>query len=65
MSVEEDLRHLSDSRHYAGLPPSAVSCFKDLAAWLEGLPLNPERSDAIKKLREARDATIRSHHVGA
>lgn len=49
---------------YAHLPPhlqEASKVFGDLAKWIvDTLPRNPERTVALRKLLEAKDATVRA-----
>jgi len=55
--------HISQFFAYAHLPPhlQAVSApFVDLAAKVLELPRNPERTVALRKLLEAKDAAVRA-----
>jgi len=48
---------------YAHLPPTLQQVSKpfcDLAAQIVGLPRNPERTVALRKLLEAKDAAVRA-----
>jgi len=58
------MEHILQFFAYGHLPPhlqEVASPFADLAAVIvEGLPRNPERTVALRKLLEAKDAAVRA-----
>lgn len=59
----EPLEHIAQFFAYAHLPPhlQAVSQpFAKLAETILGLPRNPERTVALRKLLESKDAAVRA-----
>ena len=55
--------HISQFFAYADLPPASrvlARPYADLAAFLQTLPRNPERTVALRKLLESRDAAFRA-----
>jgi len=60
--------HIEQFFAYAHLPEHLANAsrpFAELAAHiLLTLPRNPERTAALRKLLEAKDAAVRGHHEG-
>lgn len=59
----ETVEHIEQFFAYAHLPPHLQEVskpFSDLAQFVLTLPRNPERTVALRKLLEAKDAAVRA-----